>query len=195
MSTPLSSIQVVVPVYYCDESLYLPIMHCLASLEGYDVILVDDCSPLDHDFPITIQNSPNLGYTSTVNAGLKIATADVIVVCNDDIVMTKECMERFQDLPDGVIASPMDTSSSDDELFGAVFGMRRSVYEEIGGLDENFKHFFSDTEYIQRAKNRGIEIIKWYDITLDHPESSTYKLLDKKTLLEEDRKVWERSIR
>lgn len=197
MSTPLTS--VVVPVYYCDPSLYGVITRSIASLDGQHVIMVDDASPIDHDFMnyynvVYLRNEENRGFTATVNRGLRVSVDDIVVVMNDDVVMTEECMDRFRSLEGLVIASPMDTSASDDDRFGSCWGMTRETYELLGPLNEEYRHFYSDTDYYERAKAAGVEIIKWKDITLDHPESSTYKLVDKESLLAADAEKWEARV-
>jgi GT2 family glycosyltransferase len=190
------TISVVIPLYYCSHALYSVISRCFDSLHGYslELVVIDDCSPLEHDFPTTFRNKTNLGFTGTVNKGLELATGDIIIVMNDDIEMTKECMERFANSEDNCIASPADTASSPDDRFGACWGMTRSTYEKMGKLDERFKHFYSDREYYDRAKKLGTEITKWHDIVLSHPESSTYNQVDKEKLLKEDSKRFQRII-
>lgn len=191
-------LSIVIPIYYCDPALFLPIEMCLSTLRAcypwVDPILIDDASPLPlpSHWEIAETNPINLGYTATVNKGLAMADGDILVVCNDDLQFYPHCLDRYLDLEDMVIASPADTASGDMEGFGAIFGMTRTTYELLGPLDERMKHFYSDTEYIERAKRKGVENVKWKDIVLEHPESSTFKLLgNKEELLAEDRETWE----
>jgi GT2 family glycosyltransferase len=183
-------VSVVVPIYYCDTALYSPIQRCLDSLSGRDVelVTVDDSSPLDipPHWPITCHNIKNLGFTATVNKGLSIATGDILVVMNDDIEMDQKCLDRYSTLKGQLIASPADTSSSPDDRFGACWGMTREAYGLLGPLNETYRHFFSDRDYYDRAKALGVEVVKWRDIVLSHPESSTYNKLDKEALLTAD---------
>lgn len=192
----MKRISCLIPLYFCSQDLYSVISRCFDSLHGYDLdlVVVDDYSPLDHDFPVTFRNETNLGFTGTVNKGLELAMGDLIIVMNDDIEMTKECMERFAAMEDNTIYSPADTASSPDDRFGACWGMTRATYEKMGPLDERFKHFYSDREYYDRAKKLGVSIVKWHDIVLSHPESSTYKKVDKEKLLQEDNERFQRII-
>lgn len=197
-STRLTEVSVIVPLYFCDVSLYPKIERSLnsvkAELVGFqELVLVDDASPLPlpgHWEPM-FSNKENLGFTATVNRGLEYAfshNTDVAVVMNDDIVMTPQCMDRFKALdPNSLtIASPRDTASDDSDRFGACWGITRDAYELLGPLNEEYRHFYSDREYYERAKEAGVEVVKWDDIVLEHPESSTYGLLDKQTLLSAD---------
>lgn len=205
MPTRPGKISVIVPLYYCSPVLYLPIDRFFSSLyESYPGIVptvVDDASPLElpRHWPVTVRNEVNRGYTATVNRGLLLSgngrdhAGDVMVVCNDDLVIQKGDLDRFHSFPPSpTIASPADTSSSDDDRFGACWGMNRAAYALLGPMDERLKHFYSDLEYYQRAKRLGVSIEKWPDVALEHAESSTYKLVDKPALWAEDRKEAER---
>jgi len=193
-STP--HISVVIPLYYCDTDLFLPINNCLFALQDhypeFELIVIDDYSPLEpyHQWPITSSNSENLGFTATVNRGMSLASGDIIIVLNDDITIQAGQLDRYLHLDPltPTIASPADTASSDNDLFGACWGITRSAYDLLGPLNETYKNFFSDLDYYERAKAQGVTIIKWEDIVLEHPESSTFKLLDKESLLREDAK-------
>lgn len=191
----------VVPIYYCDPTLYLPIVRCLSSITpytyvGHDYVFIDDASPLSlpPEWPITWTSNTNQGFTKSVNLGLESAFAvddvDIVIVMNDDIEMTPDCFDRFKEISGLQIASPADTASSPDDRFGACWGMTREVYELLGPLNEEYKHFFSDVDYYERALEAGVEIIKWKDIVLNHSESSTFKTLDKESLLNEDAKKY-----
>jgi GT2 family glycosyltransferase len=186
-------ISLVIPVYFCDLSLFLPIEMCLSTLRSaypdIEPILVDDASPLDcpDHWNIAETNVINMGYTATVNKGLRVADGDIIIVANDDIEFHPGCLDRFFDLPDNVIASPADTASGDLESFGCIFGMTRATFERMGLLDEKYRNFMSDVAYRERAESLGIEIVKWRDIVIKHHESTTFKVLgNKEELLRED---------
>ncbi len=196
-----SSCILVVPLYINHESLYPIVERFFDSLKEHypdlDLVTVDDASPLPHDFKVTVKNEDNFGFTTTVNHGLLKAFHDpevnIVIVANDDLTFKAGDLERFFELDSTkpIIASPMDTSASSDDRFGSIWGITRAAYEKLGPLDARYKHFYSDMEYYLRAKKKGVEIIKWYDITVEHPESATYKHVAKEELLEEDRKTYE----
>lgn len=44
-----------------------------------------------------------------------------------------------------------------DQVIGAFFLVRRSVYEKLGGFDERFFVYFEEVDFALRAKNAGID--------------------------------------
>lgn len=185
-------ISVIVPLYFNELDLYPIIRRCLASIprEGVELIVIDDCSPLDtDDFQEGngwwLHNPENLGYTKTVNIGLKEASGDVFVIMNDDITLKPGQLDRFFNLPDGIF-SPKTSEEGKGDRFGSIWGMNRATYEKLAPLDPTLPHFFSDAEYYDRAKRLGVPITKWYDIVVDHVGGATYKHVNKAEMYEKD---------
>jgi len=179
-------------VFYLPE-LYITIKKCLDSIKkyypDYNLITVDD-SIGECPFECTYKNENNLGYTATINRGLLLSKGDVIIICNDDVEIKEGDLDRFSTLQERGIFSPADSASGNLDSFGCIWGMTRETFKKLWYLDETFKHFYSDREYYKRAKKMGIPIIKWRDIVVKHHESATYNLLDKESLLEEDRRKY-----
>lgn len=192
-------VDIIIPLYICDQSLYPIVDRCfeaIGEIKGnYSLLVVDDASPFEHYFPVDIQNKENLGFTATVNKGLRASTADVVVVMNDDVTLTQECFDRFAAMTGCQIASPMDTAASTDDRFGSCWAITREALNKLGYLNEEYRNYWSDMDYYQRAKEAGIDVIKWNSIILEHPESSTFKTLDKDKLLAADTEKWQRNIK
>jgi glycosyltransferase involved in cell wall biosynthesis len=174
-------VSIIIPFYFSNIEKYRIYSDCFESLEKYrkpnhELIVVDDCSPLDHDFYTTVRNNPNKGYTGTVNEGLKKATGDILVVANDDILFTDELMEKLETIKDNQICLPtwLGEPKSDDDRFGFFWGLTRKTFEKLGLLDESMKHYFSDLDYYMRAKKAGVEIVKWWDTPVYHYSGATY---------------------
>jgi len=192
-STPITkhtSIDAVVPLYLNHSSLYPIINDFFESMKLYPdikLVVIDDCSPLPTlNWPVTTRNKTNRGYTATVNKGLSMTTADVILVLNDDLKIKKGDLDRYYSISEGIY-SPRDTASDNTDRFGAIWGMNRETYIKMGNLNEKFKHYFSDLDYYNRAKEKGISVIKWEDIVVEHKESATYRNENKAKLFNEDK--------
>ena len=58
--------------------------------------------------------------------------------------------------------------SNVDWILGASFMMRRSVWEDIGGMDEQFKLYFEDVDLCKRISARGLAVRYVPDATMIH---------------------------
>lgn len=206
MSTTKSikTFTVLIPIYFNDTSLYKVINDCLTSLkdthDNINLLIADDASPLgcpwENKANCFIGQAKNLGFTSNVNSGLEFwydnNLSDVIVIANDDLYFEADNLERYRDCSGVGIWFPNTTDGGDLPTFGSIWGITRATYRKLGGLNTKYKHFYSDTDYYDRAVKAGVPITKWSDIVISHKESATYKTIDKTALLEKDRKVFER---
>ena len=154
-------------------------------------IIIDDGSTdetyqflesLSKDKFIIDRNENNEGYLLSMNKALSKTTADFICVINNDVLISKSCLDNlidFIELKKIWAASPRIIFGDDiynketdwydfvekrsnelilDEakegfLYGCLFVMSRECYEIIGGFDERFVPFwFEDNDYILRLK-------------------------------------------
>jgi len=117
------------------------------------------------------------------------ATGDVLILGNNDLVFPEGWLEELLSVLDsGYDIATCWTSDQDDIVmgdhieedakFGALFAMRREVYETIGPFDEQFKGYFSDTDYRRRALDAGFTIGKTYNLVVHHHAKATYTLTD-----------------
>lgn len=195
MTTQHIKVTALVPLYYCDSSIYNTISDFFHSLmDNYpeiDIIVSDDASPLEHDLPVTIRNKKNLGYTRNINKLLKYwresaDLGDICIVMNDDLLIKKGDLDNYFKIKGEGIFFPSDSSSANDGRFGCIFGLNAKTLDKLGYLDERFINYWSDYDYYMRAKELKIPIVCWYDKVVTHRESTTYSKLDKNSLLEAD---------
>ncbi len=188
---------VVIPLYYCDHSLYKVISDCLKSIKEHypslSVIVIDDASPLDHDFPVTVRNAVNLGYTATVNKGIKLA-GDTFIVCNDDVVIKAGDFDHFSSMEGLGIWVVQDSAGTPDDTFGCCWGTTKETIEKVGYLNEEYKHYFSDRDYYERVKALDIPIYKDFSTVIEHKESATYSKVSKDLLFETDKQAFSKRL-
>jgi N-acetylglucosaminyl-diphospho-decaprenol L-rhamnosyltransferase len=55
-----------------------------------------------------------------------------------------------------------------DQIIGAFFLVRRTLYEELGGLDERFFVYFEEVDFCYRARVRGYASVYLSDATAQH---------------------------
>jgi len=130
-------------------------------------------------------------YAGNVNAGLKIAEGDIIVICNNDIeFLQHDWLEHLtKPLSEGYDISSIRTSDSDGfeveqryeegAKFGSIWALKWKVYEKIGGLDESFgKGYFEDLDYKLRAEKAGFKVVKNHAGLVHHIGKATFKNVD-----------------
>lgn len=177
-------------------------MKCLTSLREDrpdEIIVVDDGSPFSpsshmlHLYADVIDKyiglATNGGYSKAVNEGLKHATGDVIAIGNNDLVFKKGWQDALNVILENYDIATCWTSDQKvklsssveverDAKFGSLFAMRRKVYDRIGGFDEQFRGYFTDLDYRQRALDARFTIGKNLSFVVDHEGKATYKETD-----------------
>lgn len=184
---------IIIPLYFADPSQYQVIKRCFDSLAEFDgeLIVINDNSPLEcPDFPVTLTHRKNFGYTKSVNDGLRLATGDVLIIANQDIVFTPELLEQFDKVKFGIY-SPKTTDEGEGDKFGSIWAMSRRAYQLLGPLDERMAAFFSDTDYYQRAKETGVPVVKWRSLVIEHEGNNAYQFTDKDGLYQADMNAYE----
>jgi len=62
-----------------------------------------------------------------------------------------------------------------DSVVGAFLLVRKSVWEELGGLDERFFFFFEETDFCLRARRRGYRVVHLPAVRVWHGQGQTGK--------------------
>jgi GT2 family glycosyltransferase len=157
----MQKVSVVIPVYNGWDLL----KRNIESLIKYDVdnileiIVVDDCSPQPNPYIFEsslvriILNSSNVGYTGTVNNGLKLAASELIVLLDSDAYLKSPIIEHLQNIfkkdktigcvgfaAVGESGKPTGSFQFESTLLGLVLGQRLELM--LGDL------LFKKTKYI-----------------------------------------------
>lgn len=165
----------IIPAYYANKEIEDMTQRCISSASGVDEII--------------LQVDPTgEGYSVTTNKGLKRATGDILIVGNNDLLFPDNWLTGLlRVLEEGFDLATCWTSDQKYELdrviaegdkFGALFAMRREIYDTIGGFDEQFKGYFTDDDYRVRLTNAGFRIGMNYGLVVEHQAKATYSLTD-----------------
>lgn len=99
-------ISIVIPNYNGKEILGKNLPKILAATKDAEIIVVDDASTDDSLLEIKnqsagrrkkiriIQNEKNLGFTSSVNKGVREASGELVVLLNTDVVPQEDFWKR-----------------------------------------------------------------------------------------------------
>lgn len=165
-------ISAIVPCLWANEELFDMTVKCLRGIKEVDELIVIN---------------RNRSYAGNVNAGLKIAEGDIIIVANNDIEFYPGWLHHITwPLEEYDICSIMTSDQgweTKDELeegakFGSLFAMKRKVYDTIGGFDEELGHYFIDLDYQKRAEDAGFRVVKNHAGLVRHVGKATFKQVD-----------------
>ena len=168
-------ISIIVPCYWSSEHLVELTKQCLESIDNFtglpcEIVVVDDGSPLAPEIP-SLRLPDNKGYAGASNAGAKYAKGDTYVILNNDTEVCPGWLEALTEpLDNGYDIMSIRTSDSDGFLtddkitdwdkFGSVLAIRKSVWDDLGGFDEEFRGYFCDLDLYRRARLKGYKIGK-----------------------------------
>lgn len=178
----MKKVSIITPLYFKELEKY-PILdafydtYTMYKKPNFELIVIDDCSPLDHDFYVTFKKPCNTGFTETVNEGFKRATGEILVMASDDIEFNSKIMDKIETIKDNEVCLPtwVGEPVSDDNKFGFFWGMTRKTFYKLGKMDESMTQYFSDLDYNTRAKEKCIKIVKWWDTPVLHHGGATLK--------------------
>ncbi|MDZ7673821.1 MAG: glycosyltransferase [Acidimicrobiales bacterium] len=135
-----------------------------------EVIVVDNGSPHEVSYAAKVYRyDQNRGVATGWNTGIRLSTADAVVVLNSDCTVEPGWDEAlYEAANDGRRVAFPYTDHCDGRGFawpdqggtsGWCFMMTKAVYEEVGVFDEWFSPAFcEDTDYWHRAWELGIEL-------------------------------------
>jgi len=193
MRSRLPSVSLVVPVYD-GESTISAVLQCISKLDYPDdkleVIVVDDGSVdetvrIVKEYPVKLIAKEHGGYPSTMNAGVRVAKRDVVVIIDADIYLEEDWLDmivrEFNDPEVGIVSGYLATkpnasfwakvvgfecedrydrleSKYVDYITSACTAYRREMLEEVGLFDETLQRN-SDEDLAHRALEAGWKIV------------------------------------
>ncbi len=138
---------------------------------------------------IYVRTSKPLGYAAAVNLGWRMATADYVVVLNNDLEFKRNWLPpliEYLNAHHSVAAAasydfdvPLETVT--DHIWSSCFAMRNEVRQELGFFDDEYLNYrYHDQDYWCRAKKAGYRFARIGKSRVNHKESSTYKKMPEK---------------
>lgn len=170
------------------------IKECIASIKehskDYELIIIDDCSPMDttflkHEANIYYRREKNGGCAMGWNDGLRIARGEYLVVISDDVVVKPEWLEAMTEAledEDAFVSAPAVEHLPNGMGFfgiqecrvwfpGSCFMMKKSTLQKVGYFDEQFHPFnYEDVDYWTRVYRAGGKLMRNYRVEVEHKE-------------------------
>ncbi len=176
--------------YHPDQEILLALLSAIAPNR---VIVVNNgkVGQIKRQGVEVVGSGKNLGYAGGANLGMKTAFGkgtEWIVICNQDLVATKESIETLarslQALPPsitgpfsgGIDPNRMTTivpSDRTDYITGSCIAIHKEVYKRIGNFYEPYFLYYEEVDYCVRAKRAGFPITHLPVDGITHEESVT----------------------
>jgi GT2 family glycosyltransferase len=203
---------VIIPAHNAERTIANLVRGCLQqdfAPRRYEIIIVDDGSTDDTwaearqfaDSPnVIVVRQPNLGAAAARNHGARVASGDVLVFCDSDMVVPPHWLRRLvkaasdpdaglvgcvyapaEDLP--LAASCMHEEIRRRQIMGPdtplhigsfTMALRRSLFERVGGFDSDFMRA-QDTELSYRVAATGCQSRLLKDLTVHHDHPRTLR--------------------
>lgn len=160
-----------------------------------ELIVVDDGSPAFSRFQcpemshLKVVSQPHRGVTAAWNTGVRHSSGDVLIFLNNDVKCTAPWISQLQkplEIENVMVVGPrmrterlLPNSIAPDSprcvLEGWCFAVRRADLFRLGGFDERFEMYFSDTDFQWRMLTLNQEgcLKEVPDLSLNHTGHAT----------------------
>lgn len=202
MRSRLPFVSLVVPVYNGELTISDVLQH-ISELnypdDKLEVIVVDDGSvdetvQIVKKYPVKLIAKEHSGYPSTMNAGVRVAKREIVVIIDADIYLKEDWLEiivrEFNDPKVGIVSGYLATKSNAsfwakvvgfesedrydrleskyvDYITSASTAYRRKMLEEIGFFNEKLRRN-SDEDLAHRAFEAGWKVVLQKDAVCYH---------------------------
>lgn len=147
-------ISIIIPFYPVDQKKYEVLQQCTKSLPDVEKIIVWNRRE---------------GYAKAINEGCKCASGDYFLIMNDDVILKSGNIEDLC-VPNTVV-SPTFNGKEYAALWGSCFCVPRTVWEQIGGMDEQYTiSYFDDDDLIASLQANNIPMKSQPTVVFDHPK-------------------------
>jgi len=92
-------ISIIIPIHSQHEMTHKCLEAIRVHSQDYELIIIDNGSESEFipEAPATVfRNEENLGFPKAVNQGIKVTQGDIIVIMNNDVIVTKGWMDTLQ---------------------------------------------------------------------------------------------------
>ena len=162
----MAKISIVIPTVLGNEKL---LMRALSSLVKF--------KDPKHEYEFVIVANDWEGFSIPVNRGLKMATGEFVLIMNDDVEVQgsgweDNFLKAFENLSVGIVGHHR-TEQHDKRYSAMWFTMiKKTLFEELGYLDENMNLYSQDIDFGYRAMKAGYET-SFAEAPIRHYTSST----------------------
>jgi hypothetical protein len=161
-----------------------------------NIIVVESNSSVSYDGALTINPSTSFNYNRFLNIGARHGTSDYVFFGNNDLIFFNNWEKNIiseMEKHSVISASPLspynlsDVKLSSESLYGHeiirrfcgwAFVWKRSFFEKVGGLNEDFRFWCSDNAAIEQLIEQNEAHILVPSSLVQHMGNLTSRYLD-----------------
>jgi len=155
-----------------------------------NIIVIEQCLTAKYN-ETTIYKSEPFNYNKFANIGAKHGVNDYICIANNDLIFTANWFDELLKIDKPVLSPrcPDDKRQQNiigfekgtqvgRHLSGWCFVIKRTLWEEIGGFDEDFSFWCADNSFVEQLIKIGIEPVVVEKSIVYHLGSKTLKTVN-----------------
>lgn len=161
---------------------------CIAGANSLpvNVIVIEGQEGVEYDNALTVEAVGEFAYNKYMNRGARYGKAEWILFANNDLVFTDGWLHQLLAANNSVVSpkNPGDFRQTDltrnqsgsvngRHFSGWCFMMKRELWLEIGGLDEDFKFWCSDDAVVEQIIKQSVYPMLVTNSIVQHLRSKT----------------------
>lgn len=177
---------------------------CLATAGGaVNVIVMEQIEDVTYEGATVIAAPPDFAYNKFANIAAATGDAEWIMVANNDLIFQEGWLDPLL-LAGNDVVSPVDPGLERQAGFtentlgteiathfsGWCFMLRRTLWEKIGGFDEDFTFWGADMSQMQQFLNAGVTPMIVPESKVRHLDSQTHSRMRNKNCIRTWAEVW-----
>lgn len=141
----------------------------------------------------TFHYNYEFNYNKVANQGIRMGSAPYVMIANNDLIFKEDWLFHLFASNHNIVSPKCPHDKRQTELTqntlgyevgkhfsGWCFMMKRAIWEEIGGFDEDFHFWFADNSVVEQVKKKGYQPMLVPKAIVEHLGSQTLKTLDEK---------------
>lgn len=158
----------------------------------FNVLVIEQAAETEYNGATTLHRPGQFNYNAFANEGIRLGDAQWLCVTNNDVIFEKSWLAEMMKVKADVMSplNPGDKRQANIKhpepgfiagrnFSGWCFVMRRTIWEKIGGFDEDFPFWCADNATVEQLKKIKVKPVLVPHSEVKHLASATLKTLEK----------------
>lgn len=170
-------------------------INCIESIQkntkDCNIIVVEQNALANYKCNLTWYTKEKFNYNQFANIGASLGSNEWICIANNDLIFIDNWLDELLKIDNPVLSPrcPDDKRQQNINVFekgtqvgrhlsGWCFVVKRKVWEQIGGFDEDFSFWCADNSFVEQLIKIGIEPVVVEKSIVHHLGSKTLKTVN-----------------